>query len=203
MGLSNLAALESRVAKLFHCSRHLSAQPCSSIDSDRVKALNDMASHTARDAMLRIVAEACRQAVRHSDTVAVWEERRRSPFDRQYWLGERLSIVRQREQMATGCGRRVLQRKATRTGPGAGITEIPTMWYLPSRPVIDGLLRVCRRSRFTALRCSLCWTTNLNFSSHMSPTRTTASNHCRPARLVDAVVASRSSLPGQARFQKR
>jgi diguanylate cyclase len=70
-GLSNRIAFQERLREAFLKSRHLN-RPAAviAVDLDRFKAVNDTGGHAAGDAILRQVAEACRGAVRHSDTVA-------------------------------------------------------------------------------------------------------------------------------------
>jgi diguanylate cyclase len=69
-GLSNRAEFEERLRTVFGKARHLD-RPAAviAIDLDRFKAVNDAAGHAAGDAVLCKVAEACRLAVRLSDTV--------------------------------------------------------------------------------------------------------------------------------------
>ena len=70
-GLSNRIEFQERLREAFLKSRHLS-RPAAviAVDLDRFKAVNDTGGHAAGDAILRQVAEACRGAVRASDTVA-------------------------------------------------------------------------------------------------------------------------------------
>jgi diguanylate cyclase (GGDEF)-like protein len=70
-GLSNRVEFQERLREAFLKSRHLS-RPAAviAIDLDRFKAVNDTGGHAAGDAILLGVAEACRGAVRTSDTVA-------------------------------------------------------------------------------------------------------------------------------------
>jgi diguanylate cyclase len=70
-GLSNRNEFEQRLRVVFKKAQHLN-RPAAlmAIDLDRFKAVNDAAGHAAGDAVLRKVAEACRNAVRSSDTVA-------------------------------------------------------------------------------------------------------------------------------------
>jgi diguanylate cyclase len=70
-GLGNRNEFELRLRAVFAKSRHLN-RPAAllAIDLDRFKAVNDAAGHAAGDLMLCKVAEACRIAVRSSDTVA-------------------------------------------------------------------------------------------------------------------------------------
>jgi diguanylate cyclase (GGDEF)-like protein/PAS domain S-box-containing protein len=70
-GLSNRTEFEQRLHTVFAKAHHLN-RPAAviAIDLDRFKAVNDAAGHAAGDAVLRKVAEACRAAVRASDTVA-------------------------------------------------------------------------------------------------------------------------------------
>jgi diguanylate cyclase (GGDEF)-like protein/PAS domain S-box-containing protein len=70
-GLSNRAEFEERLRTVFGKARHLDRPAVViAIDLDRFKAVNDAAGHAAGDAVLCKVAEACRLAVRLSDTVA-------------------------------------------------------------------------------------------------------------------------------------
>jgi diguanylate cyclase len=70
-GLSNRIEFGERLREAFLKSRHLS-HPAAviAIDLDHFKAVNDAGGHAAGDAILRKVAETCREAVRTSDTVA-------------------------------------------------------------------------------------------------------------------------------------
>ena len=70
-GLSNRTEFERHLSAVFKSARHLN-RPAAvmAIDLDRFKALNDAVGHAAGDAMLRKVAQACRDIVRSSDTVA-------------------------------------------------------------------------------------------------------------------------------------
>jgi diguanylate cyclase (GGDEF)-like protein/PAS domain S-box-containing protein len=70
-GLSNRIDFQERLREVFLKSRHLN-RPAAviAVDLDRFKAVNDTGGHAAGDAILRQVAEACRGAVRASDTVA-------------------------------------------------------------------------------------------------------------------------------------
>lgn len=70
-GLSNRVEFQERLREAFLKARHLS-RPAAviAVDLDRFKAVNDTGGHAAGDAILRRVAEACRSAVRASDTVA-------------------------------------------------------------------------------------------------------------------------------------
>ena len=70
-GLVNRAEFQQRLRKAFRKARHLERPSALlAIDLDRFKAVNDTAGHAAGDAVLRRVAEACREHVRSSDTVA-------------------------------------------------------------------------------------------------------------------------------------
>ncbi len=70
-GLINRNVFDQRLRAAFGKAHHLN-RPAAvmAIDLDRFKALNDAAGHAAGDAMLCKVAEACRVAVRSSDSVA-------------------------------------------------------------------------------------------------------------------------------------
>jgi diguanylate cyclase (GGDEF)-like protein/PAS domain S-box-containing protein len=70
-GLINRAEFEKRMHEAYAKARHL-GRPSAvlAIDLDRFKAVNDTAGHAAGDALLCKVADACRLAVRSSDTVA-------------------------------------------------------------------------------------------------------------------------------------
>jgi diguanylate cyclase (GGDEF)-like protein/PAS domain S-box-containing protein len=70
-GLSNRTEFENHLTAAFKRAHHLN-RPAAvlAIDLDRFKAINDAAGHAAGDAMLRKVADACRNTVRSSDTVA-------------------------------------------------------------------------------------------------------------------------------------
>lgn len=70
-GLVTRGEFGERLRDLFLKARHRDrASALIAIDLDRFKALNDTAGHAAGDAMLRKVADACRGAVRSTDTVA-------------------------------------------------------------------------------------------------------------------------------------
>jgi diguanylate cyclase len=68
-GLSNRTEFEERLRTVFGKAHHLD-RPAAviAIDLDRFKAVNDAAGHAAGDAVLCKVAEACRHAVRLSDS---------------------------------------------------------------------------------------------------------------------------------------
>jgi diguanylate cyclase (GGDEF)-like protein/PAS domain S-box-containing protein len=70
-GLNNRAEFELRLRAVFGKAHHLD-HPAAvmAIDLDRFKAVNDAAGHAAGDAVLCMVAEACRMTVRSSDVVA-------------------------------------------------------------------------------------------------------------------------------------
>lgn len=70
-GLNNRAQFEQQLRTVFGKARQLHRSAAVlAIDLDRFKAVNDAAGHAAGDALLCKVAEACRAAVRSSDTVA-------------------------------------------------------------------------------------------------------------------------------------
>ncbi|GAC1669419.1 MAG: hypothetical protein NVS9B2_14010 [Steroidobacteraceae bacterium] len=70
-GLSNRADFEQRARTVFGRLQHVDRSAAiMAIDLDRFKIVNDVAGHAAGDAVLRQVAEVCRNAVRSSDTVA-------------------------------------------------------------------------------------------------------------------------------------
>jgi diguanylate cyclase len=70
-GLVARGEFQVRLRELFQRCR-LKERPAAliAIDLDRFKALNDAAGHAAGDAMLRKLADTCRNQVRSSDTVA-------------------------------------------------------------------------------------------------------------------------------------
>jgi diguanylate cyclase (GGDEF)-like protein/PAS domain S-box-containing protein len=70
-GLSNRIEFQERLHQAFLKSHHLN-RPAAviAVDLDRFKAVNDTGGHAAGDEILRQVADACRGAVRTSDTVA-------------------------------------------------------------------------------------------------------------------------------------
>jgi diguanylate cyclase (GGDEF)-like protein len=70
-GLSNRSDFNERLREAFAKAHHLN-RPAAliAIDLDKFKFVNDTGGHAAGDAILCKVAEACRSAVRTSDTVA-------------------------------------------------------------------------------------------------------------------------------------